>query len=411
MSFKDCVPQWLNSIKETNNLYVEKIRQKGRSNLNLLDHPNTKNENWRLSNIKRLENFINLPFPDQAKFDYQNKYPIFKNIPKNILQIKIDSLDNPLESLVLPEGVRALNNEEIECYLGHTIDRCNSNNLWPVAINEASTNQVIGLEVKGNNLPTIELVLAANANTFHSTRVLIKVREKTTLNLNEVIIGSSKSSQSNLMEIIVGEEANVHHGIIALGGGNAHLLTNLAVEQKEQSNYSLIALQKGWLFSRFEPHIIQLRGNAKTNLKGLQISTGDDELSTHSYVRFDGPNGELDQLNKAAANDNSHSIFNGAIQVPKVAQKTQAAQLSRNLILSKRAKIDTKPELEIIADDVRCTHGATISQLQEEELFYLRSRGINSKQAYSLLLEGYYKEIISMLPLYSERWSFLNNLL
>ena len=128
-------------------------------------------------------------------------------------------------------------------------------------------------------------------------------------------------------------------------------------------------------------------------------------------VRFNGPNGRLNQLQKAIADNNSHSIFNGIIEVPEIAQKTEAAQLSRNILLSKRAQIDTKPELEIIADDVRCTHGATVSQLQEEELFYLRSRGITNQQANTLLLKGYCQEIISSLPMEANRWSLLNNLI
>ena len=209
----------------------------------------------------------------------------------------------------------------------------------------------------------------------------------------------------------LGENSVVNHGLIALGGGEANLISTLAIEQGIESDYSLTSIQQGWDFSRFEPKIFQSKGQAKTKLKSLQISNKSEQLMTDSMVYFNGPNGNLDQLNKTVANGHSHSIFNGAIRVPKIAQKTEAAQLSRNLILSKRAKIDAKPELEIVADDVRCTHGATVSQLQEDELFYLRSRGIGSNQANSLLLEGYFEEILKYLPLYSNRWSFLKNLL
>ena len=113
---------------------------------------------------------------------------------------------------------------------------------------------------------------------------------------------------------------------------------------------------------------------------------------------FKGPEGSLNQLQKAAAFEKAHCIFNGVVKVPRLAQRTKANQLSRNLILSKRARIDTKPQLEIVADDVTCTHGATITQLQDDELFYLRSRGIDFKEATSLILRGYCQEIISELP-------------
>ena len=114
---------------------------------------------------------------------------------------------------------------------------------------------------------------------------------------------------------------------------------------------------------------------------------------------------------KSLANDKSHSIFDGSIIVPKNAQKTDAAQLSRNLLLSNTAKIDTKPQLEIIADDVKCKHGATITQLNEDELFYMRSRGLTFAEASKLQLKSYYKEIIDSIPVLEEGLELLNHLI
>ena len=128
-------------------------------------------------------------------------------------------------------------------------------------------------------------------------------------------------------------------------------------------------------------------------------------------MQFNGPNGILDQLNKSLADDKSHSVFEGAIIVPKIAQKTDASQLSRNLLLSKHARIDTKPQLEIIADDVKCKHGATISQLNEEEIFYMRSRGLTLAEASELQLSSYFQEIISCIPFSKDRWDLLDKLL
>ena len=104
------------------------------------------------------------------------------------------------------------------------------------------------------------------------------------------------------------------------------------------------------------------------------------------------------------AADRSHSIFNGAIQVPRAAQRTDASQLSRNLLLSSRARVDAKPELEIVADDVRCAHGATVSQLQQDQLFYLRSRGVAADEAAALLLKGYCCEVVDRLPSAGLSW-------
>ena len=128
-------------------------------------------------------------------------------------------------------------------------------------------------------------------------------------------------------------------------------------------------------------------------------------------MKFNGPNGFLNQINKSLADGKSHAVFEGSILVPKIAQKTDASQLSKNLLLSRQAKIDTKPQLEIIADDVKCKHGATISQLNEDELFYMRSRGLTFTEASKLQLKSYYKEIIDSIPVLEKNLVFLDHLL
>ena len=157
--------------------------------------------------------------------------------------------------------------------------------------------------------------------------------------------------------------------------------------------------------------VVQVDGDASTTLRGLAVTSEDQQLATHSAVRFNGPDGGLDQLHKCLAGGRSHAIFNGAIQVPREAQRTDAAQLSRNLLVSDRARIDTKPELEIVADDVRCAHGATVSQLQDDELFYLQSRGIAAADAAALLLRGYCQEVVDQLPAAASVWRVMDGLL
>jgi Fe-S cluster assembly scaffold protein SufB len=132
---------------------------------------------------------------------------------------------------------------------------------------------------------------------------------------------------------------------------------------------------------------------------------------THSHISFSGPEGQLDQLHKAVAAGQGRSVFNGAVRVPREAQRTNAAQLSRTLLLSDRARIDTKPELEIVADDVKCAHGATVSCLQTDELFYLQSRGIAADQASALLKRAFCEEVLRDLPGAASQWCRFEHLL
>ena len=157
--------------------------------------------------------------------------------------------------------------------------------------------------------------------------------------------------------------------------------------------------------------MVQVDGQARTTLRGLQLVRDRQIADTHSHLHFQGPEGELDQLHKAVAAGQGRSVFNGAVRVPRAAQRTNAAQLSRNLLLSDRARIDTKPELEIVADDVKCAHGATVSSLQTDELFYLQSRGIGADQAAGLLQRAFCEEVLRELPDAARGWCPLERLL
>ena len=199
--------------------------------------------------------------------------------------------------------------------------------------------------------------------------------------------------------------------MVAYGEKKSNLLNSLNVIQQQNSEYNLGTLHFKFNYARFEIRIKQSSGNARTNIKGMQITKNDEQIATYTKIEFNGPNGFLDQINKSLADDKSHSIVEGSIIVPKIAQKTDASQLSRNLLLSNHAQIDTKPQLEIIADDVKCKHGATISQLNEEELFYMRSRGLTLAEASKLQLGSFFKEIISFIPVPKSRWDLLKKLL
>ena len=115
------------------------------------------------------------------------------------------------------------------------------------------------------------------------------------------------------------------------------------------------------------------------------------------------PHGNADQLHKTLVDDRAHSVFSGRIVVPHAAQLTNASQLNRNLLLSDKGRVNTKPQLEIVADNVKCAHGATVSQLQADEIFYLQSRGIDAKQAQRLLIYAFAMEILDRIFLESLR--------
>ncbi len=394
--------KWLKSLPPTQG-NLQKEQAFGRQRLFEKGIPSPQDEAWRLSHLNRLNELFSLPLTIKERSN-----PQFPDQEKSMKRLILNASNSIIEDIDLPKGITKLSNREIEENIGSIIKTCHVKNDLSVSINQAASSDLLALRINHNVTQSLEIIIPSVQQHMISTRVIIILEKGAKLDLLEVVLGNNQSAQNHLIEIKLEDNAELNHELISLGQGTqTSSLSTLAVEQGPQSKYSLNSLHQGWHYARFEPRIIQMQGDASTTIKSLQITRAKEQIATHSLVRFEGPNGRLDQLQKAVATDSSHSIFNGSIDVPKKAQKTEASQLSRNLILSKRARIDTKPELEIVADDVRCTHGATVSQLQDEELFYLLSRGIDKEVANSLLLQGYYDDIISNFSQNAQRWDFI----
>lgn len=308
-----------------------------------------------------------------------------------------------------PEGIEPLEGSELRSVLGTVLADTGTRDDWTATLNSALAPEVLALRIRGTVAPCLELVSQAGPRAgVLPLRLLLLLEEGAALTVLQVHQAAGPSLTSAVMEVALGRDARLHHGLLAQGTDSAALLALTAVRQAPGSQYAQTSLCSGWGLARQEPVILQSEGRANTRLRGLHWLDGQQISDTHSRVRFAGPEGGLDQLHKVVADGESRSVFNGCVQVPREAQRTAAAQLSRSLLLSDRARIDTKPELEIVADDVRCTHGATISRLREEQLFYLRSRGIAADQASRLLLRGFCEEVRAELPDAAGVWTPLS---
>lgn len=313
---------------------------------------------------------------------------------------------DPLAGLQLPAGVTRLTDAELAAAAGQTLVRTGCDSHWPVRLNAHATPVRLGLRVAAHTAPQ-PLVLSLDAGArgeLLALHLLLQFEPGASLQVAQQVSSTGAGVVSLVCEADLAADAQLSWGLVAQGHADAALLGHLAVLQAPGSALNLTAVSAGWGLSRLEPRVLQAAGAAHTRLRGLQWVDGNQVADTHSHVRFEGPDGQLDQLHKTVAAGAGRSVFNGAVQVPQAAQRTDAAQLSRSLLLSDRARVDTKPELEIVADDVKCAHGATVSRLQQEELFYLQSRGIAADQAARLLLAGYCQDVLRELPAAAAAW-------
>ena len=328
------------------------------------------------------------------------------------LRLVLNGRSDPLAGISLPAGLKPIGGDELDATLGQVLAASGSAELWPVLLNGATAHGVLALRVRGAVATTLELVSdAGDGEGILPLRLLLVLEPDSSLEILQVHRSGGANLTSVVLEASLGEGAELRHGLLAPGSAMGCLLATVAVEQATGSRYSGVSAQGGWALGRLEPRLVQREGAAHSALKALQLADGRQISDTHSQMVFEGPDGRLEQLHKAVADGQGRSVFNGAVQVPRAAQRTDAAQLSRNLLLSDRARIDTKPELEIVADDVRCAHGATVSRLEQDELFYLQSRGISADQAARLLLRGFCEEVLQELPEAARPWQPLASLL
>lgn len=164
------------------------------------------------------------------------------------------------------------------------------------------------------------------------------------------------------------------------------------------ARYAHVSVQGGAALARHELHVEFVGSAAQADIQGLVLAHGAAHLDHTLFLHHAVPDCSSNQLFKHVVDDHGHAVFQGGIRVAPLAQKTDAQQLSRTLLLADRAQIDTKPELEILADDVKCSHGASIGDVDAQQLFYMQARGIPVAEARRLLLSGFAYEVVSAVP-------------
>jgi len=204
-------------------------------------------------------------------------------------------------------------------------------------------------------------------------------------------------------EIEVAENASVRHVRVQRESEKAFHIATCGVSLARDARYVSQNASFGARISRLNHNIHQAGAGIDCELDGLALVGGRQLADTHSSIDHAHPDGRSRQLHKCIADGAAHVVFNGRIGVRRGAQRTDSAQSSRNLLLTGKAHVDTKPQLEILADDVKCAHGATVGQLDPDHIFYLRSRGLSEAAARNLLTYAFAAEIVDRIPVASLR--------
>jgi Fe-S cluster assembly protein SufD len=208
-------------------------------------------------------------------------------------------------------------------------------------------------------------------------------------------IGAARASFTNpVTEVVLAPNAWLEHTRIQRESETAYHIGATYVHQSRDSHYRSFSLAMGAVLARHNLHARLDAENVETLLYGLYLTRGNQLVDNHTAIYHDQPNCRSWEVYKGILDGRSRAVFNGKVFVKPEAQKTDAKQTNRNLLLTDHTRVDTKPQLEIFADDVKCTHGATVGRLDDIALFYTRSRGVPAAEAQRLLTYAFAAEVI-----------------
>ncbi|ACK64514.1 FeS assembly protein SufD [Rippkaea orientalis PCC 8801] len=386
--------------------------------------PTTHHEEWRFTDLSELYQIRFDPRPRSTTILSDTLAPFILPEAKLSSLIFVNGEFAPeLSNLAaLPDGVYVGNlmglssekREKVVNYLAKhdgakdVFTLMNTADMYHIAIVWVDPNVTVDIPIF-----LLFLTVASHIHNIIQPRVLVIAETGSSLQLVEHYgaisedcsdLAHNKAYFTNTVtEIWVKDNAQVNHTRVQRELGDSFHIGKTAIAQSQDSRYTCTEINLGAKLSRHTLEVFQHGKQTETYLNGLTMVGGKQVADTHSAVFLNHSYGMAHQLHKCIIDDEARGVFNGKIFVPKAAQLTNATQLNRNLLLSPKARINTKPELQITADNVKCSHGATISQLESDELFYLQSRGLTESDARNLLIDAFAAEILDKIPLASLR--------
>ena len=391
---------------------IHDIRTDAIKKFESLGFPQKKDEAWKYTSLNRLLK------TDFSVFPKQSHLVEFKDVKdyfiQNIDTYKIVFIDGKYASHLSEtthDGIdvclmsSALSKPEykpvIENYFNKIADEASI-----TALNTAFAQEGAYVYIPKNKLANkpIEILHFATGNEnalMLQPRNLIVVEENSQVQIIERHQSLTENAvfTNSVTEIFGEKRAIIDYYKIQNDKSNASLIDNTFINQERESHLSVHTMSFGGKLTRNNLNFYQKGERIDSTLKGVTI-IGDKQHVDHStLVHHIEPNCESHQDYKGIFDDNATGVFNGKVVVEKEAQKTNAFQANNNILISDKATINTKPQLEIFADDVRCSHGCTIGQLDESAMFYLRSRGIPKKEARALLMFAFTNNVLESVKI------------
>jgi Fe-S cluster assembly protein SufD len=404
---------------------IHKVRKDAIVAFEEMDFPTIKNEDWKYTNIEPILNYNFIPAERKTKLNSEDisKYLIAGLKAKTLVFIngqfseKLSSLNHDIEKLGIKIASFANMVKSVPELVNKYFAKYAKLNNGFIALNTAFAKDgafiYVPDEITVNDpIHILNLNGGENDNLLSQPRNLIIAGKNSKVKIIESYnsITDNANFTNVVTEVIAEEGSNIELYRIQDENLNSFQVSLTQVEQKKRSVFTVYTMTTGGALVRNDVNSVLNDEGCETHLYGLYITDGSQHVDNHTMMDHAKPHCLSNELYKGVLNGKSRAVFNGKVLVRPDAQKTNAYQSNKNILLSPDAKVDTKPQLEIFADDVKCSHGATVGQLDEESLFYLRSRGIPKDMARSILIRAFANDVFEEIKI-DEVHEHLNNLI
>lgn len=372
-----------------------------------IGYPSKRHENWRFTNLTaltkteyRFTNGETNKIDDNiiSKYSIDNSHRIvFIN---GAFNTELSALDGITKQITIKNASE---------YFSDINNNSTKNNTNPfILLNKAFASGGFYIEINSNYiedkpLHILNIISDEKDNIQQHHQNLIKIGKNSQISIIEENVNTNQKElfKNTVYNIQVAENSILSHILLQQDHAKSKNLNHIFVEQQDNSTYYTQMINIGGDLIRNDINV-QINGeNCDTDISGLSLLSGKDHVENYTVVSHNKPNSNSRQLFKYILDESAEGVFNGLVTVQPDAQKTDSQQTNKNILLSKKALMNSNPQLEIYADDVKCSHGSATGKLDEDAIFYLRSRGIDLMAAKSLLIEGFAREVTDKIKIES----------
>lgn len=402
---KDMLLESLNQLDFSNEpQFAQNLRGNAKNALENLDFPTSKTEYWKYTKIGKI---INKTYGIQHEVSDSNidiSSYLIPEMKANTVVLVNGFFRSDLSKIDAENGLKISSlkkviNESDGFIKDHLGEIAKAEKELFIALNTLCFTDGVYVDLDKNTVieKPIHIINITNSdNLISNTRTIVKAHDNSSVKIIESFVNlqGEESFTNNVSEFFLNPNSNIEYNKIQNKEGDSYQISTEQVYQRKDSNFTINTITLKGTLVRNNLNIEVHGEGCETNLNGIYLGEAKNHIDNHTIVDHLKPNCNSNEVYKGILDDNSVGVFNGKVFVRPDAQKTNAFQQNNNILLTDDTVINSKPELEIYADDVKCSHGSTIGQLDDEAIFYLQARGVSKRSAINMMITAFVKDAL-----------------